>query len=203
MTDRAPPFSWALLLLACASLAGCMTGPPAGPPPPAGVAAVARDQVYLSLPTPPGYPGEKEMAQSIVAQYGPQKVAFDALVSLSPGKVTIIVTAPAGPRVAQIDWDATGVHTTADGTPPPGFRGENVLADLVMTSWPKAALEKALGGRLEVWDYPDGHRKLVRGKELVVDIPPAVLNPDGVSKRTLTNHDFGYILTIVSRESAE
>ncbi|WGM40549.1 DUF3261 domain-containing protein [Caulobacter sp. NIBR1757] len=191
------------LLLAGTLLAGCVTGPPAGPPPPAGVAAVARDRVYLTLPLPPAYPGEKEMAQSIVAQYGPRKVAFDALVSLSPQKVTVIVTAPAGPRVAQIDWDATGVRTKTDGAPPPGFRGENVLADLVMTSWPRTALEKALGGRLEVWDYPDGHRKLVRDRELVVDIPPAVRDADGSSKRTLTNHDFGYTLTIVSREAGQ
>jgi hypothetical protein len=191
------------LLLAGLLLAGCVTGPPAGPPPPAGVAAVARDQVYLTLPTPPAYPGETEMAQSIVATYGPRKVAFDALVSLSPAKVTIIVTAPAGPRVAQIDWDGAGVRTTTDGAPPPGFRGENVLADLVMTSWPKAALETALAGRLEVWDYPDGHRKLVRGKALVVDIPPAVRDADGSSKRTLTNHDFGYSLVIVSREAGQ
>lgn len=190
-------------LLVAVALTGCMTGPPAGPPPPSGVAAVARDKVYLTLPTPPAYPGEKEMAQSIVAAYGPRKAAFDALVSLSPQKVTIIVTAPAGPRVAQIDWDDTGVHTKTDGAPPPGFRGENVLADLVMTSWPKPALEKALGGRLEVWDYPNGHRKLVRGKALVVDIPPAVRDADGSTKRTLTNHDFGYTLTIVSREAGQ
>jgi hypothetical protein len=130
-------------------------------------------------------------------------VAFDALVSLSPEKVTIIVTAPAGPRVAQIDWDADGVRTKTDGPPPPGFRGENVLADMVMTHWPKAALEEALAGRLEVWDYPDGHRKLVRGRELVVDIPPPARDADGTIKRTLTNRDFGYSLTIVTREAAE
>ena len=192
-----------ILLLAGIVLAGCVTGPPAGPTPPPGVTAVARDQVYLTLPLPPGYPGEKEMAQSIVAQYGPQKVAFDALVSLSPDKVTVIVTAPAGPRVAQIDWDAQGVRGKTEGQDPPGFRAENVLADLVLANWPKPALEKALGGRLEVWDYPDGHRKLVRGKALVVDIPPAVRAADGSSKRTLINHDFGYSLTIVSREPAE
>ncbi len=188
------------LLLTGALLAGCMTGP-SDPQPPAGVAAVARDRVYLTLPTPPGYPGEIEMAQSIVAAYGPRKAAFDALVSLSPGKVAVIVTAPAGPRVAQIDWDAAGVRTTMDGPPPPGFRAENVLADLVMTNWPKPALEKALGGRLEVWDYPDGHRKLVRDRALVIDIPPAVRDADGSTRRTLTNHDFNYVLTIVSREA--
>lgn len=192
------------VLLAALLLAGCVTGPPAGPPPPPGVAVVARDQVYLTLPSPPGYPRETEMAQSIVAQYGPRKVAFDALVSLSPQTVTVIVTAPAGPRVAQIDWDAQGVRSRTEGPAPPGFRAENVLADMVMAHWPKAALEKALAGRLEVWDYPDGHRKLVRGgRELVVDIPPAVREPDGASRRTLTNHDFGYSLTIISREPGE
>jgi hypothetical protein len=194
---------FAPLLLAGVLLAGCVTGPPAGPPPPPGVAAVARDKVYLTLPTPPGYPGETEMAQSIVAQYGPRKVAFDALVSLSPSKVTVIVTAPAGPRVAQIDWDADGVRGKTEGQAPPGFRAENVLADMVMANWPKPALEQALGGRLEVWDYPNGHRKLVRGKELVVDIPPAARDADGASRRTLTNHDFGYSLTIVSREAGQ
>lgn len=190
------------LLAAGLALAGCVTAPP-GPPPPPGVAAVARDKVYLTLPTPPGYPDEREMAQSIVATYGPRKVAFDALVSLSPQTVTIIVTAPAGPRVAQIDWDAQGVRSKTDGPPPPGFRAENVLADMVMAHWPKAALEQALAGRLEVWDYPNGHRKLVRGAELVVDIPPPVRDEDSSSKRTLTNYDFGYSLTIVTREAGE
>lgn len=191
------------LLLAGLLLAGCATAPPAGPPPPAGVAAVARDNLYLTLPTPPGYPGEVEMAQSIIAAYGPRKAAFDALVSFSPDKVTVIVTAPAGPRVAQIDWDKDGVRTLTDGATPPGFRAENVLADMVLANWPKAALETALAGRLEVWDYPDGHRRLVRGKELVVDIPPAARDADGSSKRTLTNYDFGYTLTIINRAAVE
>ena len=104
------------LLLAGLLLTGCVTGPPAGPPPPAGVAAVARDRVYLTLPVPPGYPGETEIAQSIVASYGPRKVAIDALVSLSPAKVTIIVTAPAGPRVAQIDWDGAAWLVASEST---------------------------------------------------------------------------------------
>jgi hypothetical protein len=187
------------LCLLAALTTACATAP-SGPPPPPGVAAVARDQLYLTLPLPPGYPEEKEMAQSIVATYGPRKVAFDALVSLGPDKVTVIVTAPAGPRVAQIDWTAEGIVSRTEGAPPPGFRGENVLADMVMTHWPKAALEKALGGRLEVWDYPDGRRKLVRGRELVIDIAPPERDADGSTKRVLTNYDFNYSLTIVSRE---
>ncbi|MBI1405484.1 MAG: DUF3261 domain-containing protein [Caulobacter sp.] len=183
------------------ALTGCATAPP-GPPPPAGVAAVARGQTWLSLPRPPGYPGEREMAQSIVANYGPRKAAFDALVSLSPDRVTVIVTAPAGPRVAQIDWTAGGVVTRADGPTPPGFRAENVLADMVMADWPKAALETALAGRLAVWDYPDGRRKLVRDdRELVVEITPPVADADGSVRRTLTNYDFDYSLTIVTRET--
>ncbi|MBX3479403.1 MAG: DUF3261 domain-containing protein [Caulobacter sp.] len=184
-----------------ATLAGCATAP-SGPPPPAGIAAVARGQTWLTLPRPPGYPREREMAQSIVASYGPRKTAFDALVSLSPERVTVIVTAPAGPRVAQIDWTASGVATRTDGPTPPGFRAENVLADMVMAEWPKAALETALGGRLAVWDYPDGRRKLVRDdKELVVEITPPVADADGAVRRTLTNYDFDYSLTIVSREA--
>ncbi|NBB14699.1 DUF3261 domain-containing protein [Caulobacter sp. SLTY] len=189
-----------LLLCALAALTTACATAPSGPPPPAGVAVVARDQLYLTLPMPPGYPEEREMAQSIVAAYGPRKAAFDALVSLGPEKVTVIVTAPAGPRVAQIDWTAAGVATKTEGTPPPGFRAENVLADMVMTHWPKAALEKALGGRLEVWDYPDGRRRLVRGRELVVDIAPPVRDADGSTKRVLTHYDFNYSLTIVSRD---
>jgi hypothetical protein len=188
------------LLLAGSLLAGCVTAPP-GPPPPAGVAAVARDRLWLTLPLPPAYPVEREMAQSIVARYGPRKIAFDALVSLSPSAVRVIVTAPAGPRLAQIDWTAQGVVTKMDGPPPPGFRGENVLADMVLANWPKAALEQALGGRLQVWDYPDGRRKLVRGQELVVDISPAVRDEDGATQRTLNNYDFDYSLTIVSRDA--
>jgi hypothetical protein len=188
------------LALAGAGLSGCASGPP-GPPPPAGVAAVARDRLWLTLPTPPAYPGEREMAQSIVAQYGPRKIAFDALVSLSPEVVRVIVTAPAGPRLAEITWNASGVATRMDGPAPPGFRGENVLADLVLASWPKASLEKALGGRLAVWDYPDGRRKLVRGRELVVDISAPVTDADGAIHRTLVNYDFDYSLTILTRES--
>jgi hypothetical protein len=188
-----------LVCLTAALLTACATAP-SGPPPPPGVAAVARGQTWLTLSRPPGYPREREMAQSIVADYGVQKVAFDAIVSLSPTAVTVVVTAPAGPRIAQIDWDAQGVRSRTEGAPPPGFRAENVLADMVMTHWPKTALEQALGGRLAVWDYPDGRRKLVRGHELVVEITPPVMDADGSSKRTLTNYDFGYSLTIASRE---
>lgn len=189
----------ALLVAACVLVAGCVTAPQ-GPPPPPGVAAIGRGPIYLTLPRPPAFPGEREFAQSIVADYGSRKIAFDALVSLSPERVTVIVTAPAGPRLAQIDWTAEGVKTAMDGPAPPGFRAENLLADLVMARWPKPLLEQALGGRLEVWDYADGRRKLVReGKETIVEIAPPVIDAAGAERRVLTNHHFGYSLTIITR----
>jgi hypothetical protein len=182
-----------------ALLGGCATAPP-GPPPPAGVAAIARGPVYLTLPRPPAFPTEQEFAQSIVADYGPRKIAFDALVSLGPDRVTVIVTAPAGPRLAQIDWTAEGVRTAMDGPAPPGFRAENVLADLVVARWPKPLLEQALGGRLEVWDYQDGRRKLVRDKaETIIEVSPPTTDASGAERRTLTNYHFDYRLTIITR----
>jgi len=185
-------------------LTGCVTAPP-GPPPPPGSAAVARNALYLTLPLPPGFPDEREMAQSVVADYGPRKIAFDALVSLSPDRVIVIVTAPAGPRIARIDWTKDGVAVQTEGPPPPGFRAENVLADLVLANWPKAAVESAINNRLLVWDFADGRRKLVRegadGRELVIDITAPVADGDGSVRRVLTNHDFGYSLTLVTREA--
>jgi hypothetical protein len=197
--------SSALLLAVMAGLlTGCVTAPP-GPPPPPGSAAVARDSLYLTLPLPPGFPEEREMAQSVVADYGPRKVAFDALVSLSPDRVIVIVTAPAGPRIARIDWTKDGVAVQTEGPPPPGFRAENVLADLVLANWPKAAVETAINDRLLVWDFADGRRKLVREgagrRELVIDITAPVADGDGSISRVLTNHDFGYSLTLVTREA--
>lgn len=188
-----------LTLLASLVLAACASAP-AGPPPPAGVAYVGR-QAQLVLPKPPGYPGEREIAQTVIADYGGRKMAFDAVVSLSPKAVHMIVTAPAGPRIAEISWTAEGINGAFSGPAPKGLRNENLLADLFIVNWPAAAVEAAMGPGVTVTDGPEGRRSIRKDGKALVEIAPLPSDGDGQVRRSLRNIEFGYSLELITREA--
>ena len=187
------------ILLASLTLAACST-PPVGPPPPAGVAFVGR-QAQLILPNPPGYPTEREIAQTVIANYGGRKMAFDAIVSLSPAAVHMIVTAPAGPRIAEINWTKDGVSGAFSGPAPKGLRNENLLADLFLTHWPAAAIQQAMGPGVIVTDGPEGRRAIQKDGKLLVEISPLPSEGDGQTRRSFRNVEFGYSLELITREA--
>jgi hypothetical protein len=183
-----------------AALAGC-AGLPDSAHTPAGVAVIGRG-ASLVLPTPPGYPDRKSLTQAVIADARGRRMAFDAVLDLSPETVEVAIAAPSGPRLAGITWTAKGVTPLDATAAPKGLRSENLLADIFMTLWPRAAVEAALRPAGEVRDLPDGAGRIV----LVGGVPRVeirtVKDADGGTRTTVRNLDFGYTLTLIGPPGA-
>ena len=178
------------LVLSLALLAtGCASTPGAQPH-----ARIAED-VQLTLPLPPAYPETRTIVQTARAHYGDRQGALEAVVSLSPTRVVIVLTALSGPRLATITWDAKGVRAERALIAPEGVPVENILADIFVTVWPAEAVAAALpeGVTLSV---VEGARSIRRGDQLIVEVIPDATDP---ARTLVRNRAFGYELTIVSQ----
>lgn len=154
------------------------------------------DDVALHLPMPPAYPEERTLMQTVRAQYGEERQAFEALLSLSPSEVEIVVTAASGPRLSTIRWDKDGVHEDRTVLVPQGMPVANILADLFVSLWPREAVEKALPRGVDVRDEAGGGRTILVHGAPLIEVRPVAEHPD---RQTVTNHARGYVLTITSR----
>jgi hypothetical protein len=182
--------------LTCVILAGCAaTSLP--PTTPAGTAVIGHG-ASLVLPRPPGYPGRKSLSQSVIADARGRRMAFDAVLDLSPEAVEIAIAAPNGPRLGEISWNSEGVSPLDPKVVPKGLRSENLLADVYMMLWPKAQVESALRPAGEVRDLPgeSGRTILVAGVPRVTIVTVPVVG--GGTRTTLRNLDFHYSLTLIS-----
>lgn len=157
--------------------------------------------VSLNLPMPPGYLRETTILQVVRGAYGADRRTFQSLVSLSPDEVRVIITLPGGPRIMTIDWSARGVATERSALAPTELRGENVLADMVISLWDLKAVAAALPDGATV-TQTDGVRTVhCEGREVIT----VRYAEDAIKTRrmVLTNHDFGYELVISSQRTED
>lgn len=184
----------ALIVSLMTVLAGCASSPDEG----ALRAFIAQD-VALTLPTPPGYPDTQTVVQTGHARYGERQAAFEAILSLAPERVEIVLTMPAGPRLATIVWDGEGVRQDRSILAPDGVPVENILADLFIAVWPADAVSAALpeDARLNVDEA--GVRTVLRGAAVILT---ATRDPANPLRTTVRNDALGYTVTLVSQELA-
>lgn len=158
-------------------------------------ARIAADAV-LTLPAPPNYPGVRTIVQSGRAHYGDRDGAFDAVLSLSPERVEIVLAMAAGPRLATIDWDAHGVREERAVFAPDNVPVANILADIFVSTWPADAVAEALPEGLKLRVSEDGGRVISRGAETIVDITPDPAQPGRIVVR---NAALGYQVTLITQ----
>jgi predicted exporter len=179
-------------LLVFVFASGCATPEVARPP-----AVPIGKNLSFKLPSPPGYPQEITLLQTVRATYGNQRVAFQTVASLAADKVHVVITLPTGPRLMTIDWSALGVTTDRSNLAPPDLRGENVLADLVIALWDLKAVRAALPDDATAVQV-DTIRTISRdGREVVTVLYSGDVLRTG--RMVITNHDFGYELVIASQ----
>jgi Protein of unknown function (DUF3261) len=156
-------------------------------------------RTVLSLPSRPGYPGEVAVVQDLHAVHGDQAYDVQAVLQASAEHLVLVLTLPFGPRLATIDWSADGIAISrdpdlpiADQVPP-----EDVLADIVLTFWPEAAVRTSLQNGVALVVEP-GRRLVMRDGVAVIAIRYDGADPWN-GRTVLDNHLLGYQLTIVSR----
>ena len=146
----------------------------------------------LSLPLPPNYPETQTVLHSVRARYGERDAAFDAILSLSPELVEIVITAAAGPRLATITWDVDGVRQERALVAPGDIPVENILADIFVALWPREEVERALPPDCAFTIDDDGARTISQAGAPILEVHT---NASAIVVRNLA---FGYELSIVS-----
>ncbi len=187
----------ACVFAALTALAGCAipphTVPIAAPPQMLSAAVQIAPGASLNLPLPPGYPQARSLHQVVRAQYGARRGAFEAVLSLAPERVDIVLIAPSGPRLASIAWDKLGITRTGTQAGLGAAPAENVLADIFLCLWPREAVAAALPAGLEVMDAADGARTITQASASIIEIS---IDPAQPNIMVLRNLAFDYQLRI-------
>src|SRR5260370_39054164 len=132
-----------LLVLVTIFSAGCATRYEASP----GSTRIAPG-LEFSIPTGRELGYSIEATQLITAHYGDRVQVFQAYVSVSPEKITLIALDPFGNRALTVTATDDAIHTEAAPIVPTVLHPENILADLTIVYWPASAVRHRLVGTL-------------------------------------------------------
>lgn len=152
--------------------------------------------VMLTLPEPPNYPETRTIVQTGRAQYGDTRGAFDAVLSLSPERVEIVLAMVGGPRLVTIDWDEAGVREERAVFAPDSIPVENILADIFMATWPADAVTAALPDGVGLTVGDDGARTIRRGDDVLIEI---ACDPANAARTVVRNASLGYEVTLITQ----
>lgn len=156
--------------------------------------------VFLSLPPTPGYPRRETLIQTIVGEYQGERRLFQSVVSLSPERVRLVITAPSGPRVLTVAWSADGIAVERSALAPRELNADSILADLMLVYWDLASVNAALAGSASAFES-DGTRTVVQGERAVVTVDRRNATAER-EQIVLTNRDLGYALRIQTVRTA-
>jgi len=93
---------------------------------------------------------------------------FQAYVSVSPEKITLIALDPFGNRALTVTATDDGIHTEAVPIVPTVLHPENILADLTIVYWPASAVRHRLvGTSASLYDDQSERKISVDGREIV------------------------------------
>src|SRR6202035_4882131 len=87
-----------------------------------------------------------DSTQLITAHVRDQVQVFQAYVSATPDKVTIIAFDPFGGRALTVIATDDAIHTEVAPIVPAVLRPGNILADIAIVYWPAAAVRRGLAG---------------------------------------------------------
>jgi hypothetical protein len=122
----------------------------------------------LLLPTPRELGYSIEATQLITARFADKVQVFQAYVSVSPEKITLIALDPFGNRALTVTVTDDAIHTEAAPIVPSVLHAENILADLALVYWPASSIQRRLEGTSASLYDDESERKItVDGREVV------------------------------------
>lgn len=152
-------------------------------------------EAMLTLPAPPAYPRTETLIQTVVGRYQDRRTAFQAVLDLSPERVSIVLTAPSGPRIMTVEWTEAGVEVERTSLAPEELSALNILGDIFLAQWPADQIAGALPDGFAV---DDGQPRTITGPGGLVVRVEQQEAADGLHRATFENLSFGYALTIVT-----
>ncbi len=154
--------------------------------------------VYLVLPDASELTESFNATQSIFAEYEDRSFSFEAHIEARPGQLTIVALNALGGALFSISFD--GVELIASGAVEAQVVNvEYVLADVLLTHWDSAWLNRRLEGAT-IEASQDGEGRFVsRSGELIIGITYDSEDP-WRGKAQLTHIERAYVLHIRTAE---
>lgn len=153
----------------------------------------------LAIPTGRdlGYP--IEATQLITAHFRNQVQVFQAYISVTPDKITVVALDPFGGRAMTIIATDDGIHAEVAPIVPSVLRPANILADIAIVYWPTDAIKRALAGTSATVSEDANERAIsIDGREVVHVSYCAPHRNSWTKCARLRNIAFGYELELQS-----
>ena len=183
-----------LLILLMIFSAGCATRYEVSP----GSTRIAPG-LELLLPTPRELGYSIEATQLITAHYGDRVQVFQAYVSVSREKITLIALDPFGNRALTVTATNDAIHTEAAPIVPTMLHAENILADIAIVYWPAASIRRRLEGTSASLYDDESERKISVDGRAVVEVKYESPHEHSWATRArLHNIAYGYELDLQS-----
>ena len=140
-----------------------------------------------------------EATQLITAHVRDQVQVFQAYVSVTPDKTTIIALDPFGGRALTVTATDDAIHSEASPIVPAVLRPGNILADVTIVYWPAPAVRRGLAGTSATL-YDDDRERVIsdHGREIVRVTYQAPHEDTWTNVAHLRNIAFGYELDLRS-----
>jgi hypothetical protein len=137
--------------------------------PPEPVAYIAPD-LRFSLPSPRELGRSVNAVQLVTAHYRGDVQMFEAHLSVSPERLTLIGLDPFGRRALTVTMTDAGMTVDKASWLPQGLRPENILADLAIVYWPEDAVRRGLARTDAVLTSDARERSISAGGREVVRV---------------------------------
>lgn len=143
-----------------------------------------------------------EVNQLITAHYRGQTEVFQAYVSVTPDRITVIAFDPFGGRAMTITATDDGIHTELAPIVPGALRPGNILADIAIVYWPAETIRRGLAGTSATF-YDDERERTISldGREVVLVTYDAPHENTWPKAAHLRNIAYGYELDLQSTVS--
>ena len=145
-----------------------------------------------------------DSTQLITAHVRDQVQVFQAYVSATPDKVTIIAFDPFGGRALTVIATDDAIHTEVAPIVPAVLRPGNILADLAIVYWPATAVRRGLAGTSATLYDDESTRTITDNGREVIHVTYDTPHENTWTKVAhLRNIAFGYELDLQSSVTAK
>jgi Protein of unknown function (DUF3261) len=182
--------------LAALVLAGLFSACSAPPPEPA---AYIAPELRFALPSPRELGHSVSAVQLVTARYRGDVQMFEAHLSVSPERMTLIGLDPFGRRALTVTLTDGGITVDKASWFPQALRPENILADVAIVYWPEDAVRRGLARTDAVLRSDAGGRSIIADGHEVVRVDYGPRQQDAWAGAAHYRNDaFGYELDLRS-----
>lgn len=159
--------------------------------------------IEFALPTGSELGYSVEATQLITAHFRDQVQVFQAYVSVSPEKITLIALDPFGGRAMTLTATDGAIHAEVAPNVPASLRPGNILADLAIVYWPAQAVRRGLEGTSAMLYEDQSERTITESGREVIHVSYESPHENSWTKVAhLRNIAYGYELDLRSTVTA-